>query len=83
MYFPDFTGTQHKNKFNVVNLINHEREFKIKDESIFFATSHGKGAYDGIGGTVKRHTMSRNNNSILTLCGKNFSITLILQIYAL
>ena len=56
MYFSDGAGSQYKNKFSLVNLINHVREFKIKDEWIFFATSHGKGGCDGIGGTDKRHT---------------------------
>ena len=60
IYFSDGAGSQHKNKFNLVNLINREREFKIKDEWIIFATSDGKEACDGIGGTVKRHTIHLN-----------------------
>ena len=32
MNFSDGAGSQYKNKFNLVNLINREREFKIKDE---------------------------------------------------
>ena len=31
MYFSDRTDLQYKNKFNLVNLINHVREFCIKD----------------------------------------------------
>ena len=41
-YFSDGAGSQYK-KFNFVNLIEH-----------FFATFHGKGACDGVGGCVKR-----------------------------
>lgn len=36
-------------------MANYEKDFKIKAEWNFFASSHGKGVCDGIGGTVKRH----------------------------
>ena len=49
---------QHHNNYinqkNFVNLCNHENDFGIKAEWHFSATSHGKGACDGVGGTVKR-----------------------------
>lgn len=53
-YFSDGAVTQYKNKKNFINLSHHELDFGIKSEWHFFATSHGKGACDGIGGTVKR-----------------------------
>ena len=38
----------------MINLIHHSEDFNIEAEWHFFATSHGKNACDGIGGTVKR-----------------------------
>lgn len=53
-YFTDGCAAQYKNRFNFVNICHHEEDFGLKCEWNFFATSHGKGACDGIGGTVKR-----------------------------
>ena len=53
-FFFDGVGLLYKIKFSLVK-IHDEREFNIKAEWNFFATSHGKGACDGIEGTVKRH----------------------------
>lgn len=40
------------------NICCHEKDFGIKVKSYnFFATSHGKNACDGIGGTLKRTVM--------------------------
>ena len=39
---------------NFLNLCHHEADFGVKAEWHFSATSHGKGACDGVGGTVKR-----------------------------
>lgn len=55
IYFSDGAASQYKNKYNFINLLKHEEDFGVKAEWHFFATSHGKGACDGIGGTVKRH----------------------------
>lgn len=69
-YFSDGAGSQYKNKFNFINLIEHEKEFGIPAEWHFFATSHGKGAVDGIGGSVKqkayRASLQGNENSQIT-----------------
>ncbi|GBL84422.1 hypothetical protein AVEN_66656-1 [Araneus ventricosus] len=46
--------SNYKNKYNFVNLCLHEKDFKLKAQWSFFATSHGKTECDGIGGTVKR-----------------------------
>ena len=54
MYFSDGAASQYKNRKNFVNLCSHEADFGIKAEWHFSATSHGKGACDGVGGTVKR-----------------------------
>lgn len=45
-----------KIKSNFLNLLHHNNEFGNDAEWHFFATSHGKGAYDGIGGCMKRST---------------------------
>lgn len=54
IYFTDGCGGQYKNFKNFLNITYHEEDFGIPAEWSFFATSHGKGACDGIGGTVKR-----------------------------
>ena len=43
-----------KNCKGLVNLCHHRLDHGIDAVWIFFATSHGKSAFDGIGGTVKR-----------------------------
>lgn len=54
-YFSDGAGSQYKNKFNLINLTKHKEDFGVDAQWNFFVTSHGKGACDGIGGTVKRN----------------------------
>lgn len=49
-YFSDGAASQYKNKFNFMNHLKHEEDFGISAQWNFFATSHGKGACDGIGG---------------------------------
>ena len=41
-------------KFKVLHLNYHYMDYELKAEWQFFATSHGKSASGGIGGTVKR-----------------------------
>ena len=53
-YFSDGAASQYKNHKNFINLCYHQLDFGIEAEWHFSATSHGKGACDGIGGTVKR-----------------------------
>ena len=52
-YFSDGARSQYKNRFNLLNVVYNEKGFGIKAEWHFFATAHGKGACDGIGGCVK------------------------------
>jgi len=54
VYFSDGCAAQYKNRKNFANLCNHEQDFGMPAEWHFFATSHGKGPCDGVGGTVKR-----------------------------
>lgn len=67
-YFSDGAGSQYKNKYNLINLTKHEDDFNVKADWNFFATSHGKGACDGLGGTIKRHAFkaSLQNERITT-----------------
>lgn len=53
-YFSDGASAHYKNRKNFVNLCYHEEDFGISAEWHFTATAHGKGACDGIGGTLKR-----------------------------
>ena len=53
-YASDGAASQYKNRKNFINLCHHEEEFGVAAEWHFSATSHGKGACDGVGGTVKR-----------------------------
>ena len=54
VYFSDGAVSQYKNKKNFLNLVNHNDDFGMPAEWHFFATSHGKGPCDKLGGTVKR-----------------------------
>lgn len=53
-YFSDGSAAQYKNRKNFINICNHNNDFGIETEWHFFATAHGKGTCDGLGGTVKR-----------------------------
>lgn len=53
-YFSDGAAAQYKNRKNFINLCHHEEDFGISAQWHFSATSHGKDACDGLGGTVKR-----------------------------
>jgi hypothetical protein len=54
-YFSDGSAALYKNKKKkFLNLCFHEEDFKVKGEWHFFATAHGKGPCDGVGGSVKR-----------------------------
>lgn len=50
--FSDGCAAQLKNKSSLLKLCFFEKDFGIKGEWNFFATSHGKGAVDRIGGAV-------------------------------
>ena len=57
-YFSDGCAGQYKSYKNFSNLCFHEEDFNLKVNWTIFATSHGKSAYDRIGGTVKGLTAS-------------------------
>ena len=66
-YFSDGCPNQYKNRYIFLSLMFHEEEFGVKAEWHFFATSHGNGACDGIGGCVKRsaYRASLQNQTIV------------------
>lgn len=71
IYFSDGAASQYKNFKNFINLCHHEKDFDMKAEWHFFATSHGKGPCDGLGGTIKRLAAKASlqrayNNQIMT-----------------
>lgn len=54
LFFSDGAGSQYKNKYNFYHLCQFQNLYGCSVEWHFFATSHGKGPCDGIGGTLKR-----------------------------
>ena len=54
IYFSDGAASQYKNRKKFLNLCHYKDDFRVKAEWHFSATSHGKGACDILGGTVKR-----------------------------
>ena len=72
IYFSDGAASQYKNRKNFLNLCHHRDDFGISAEWHFSATSHEKGACDGLGGTVKRLAARASlqrpyNDQIMTL----------------
>ena len=57
--FSDGPTSQFKNQYVFIWLAVSSRVFGVKIQWHFFATSHGKGPVDGIGGTVKRVVENR------------------------
>jgi hypothetical protein len=55
IFFSDGAGSQYKNKKNFFQLCQYEATHGFDTEWHFFATSHGKGPCDGIGGAFKRN----------------------------
>ena len=56
IYFSNGVASNYKNYKNLVNLCNYKTDFGTDAGWQFFATSHGKGPCDGLGGTIKRLT---------------------------
>lgn len=55
VFFSDGAGSQYKNKKNFFQLCQYKATHGFDVEWHFFATSHGKGPCDGIGGAFKRN----------------------------
>lgn len=51
--FSDGPSSQFKNKYTASLLCSLQNDFKIDFDWLFFATSHGKGSVDAIGGAIK------------------------------
>ena len=65
-YFSDGAASQFKSFKSLINLMYHEHDFNLKAEHHFFATSHGKSPYDGIGGTIKREAANASLRAAVT-----------------
>jgi len=55
----DGPSSQFKNRFIATSLNTLEEEFTVKLNWNYFATSHGKGPVDGIGGSLKRQVFDQ------------------------
>lgn len=53
LIFSDGPSSQFKNKYTASLLCSLQNDFKIDCDWLFFATSHGKGSVDAIGGAIK------------------------------
>ena len=72
-YFSDGATSQYKNKSNFVNFCHHTADFFTEAEFNFFASYHGKNAWDGTGSTVKWLAAQASlrmvyNEQIITSC---------------
>ncbi|VEN43374.1 unnamed protein product [Callosobruchus maculatus] len=56
--FSDGCATQFKNRYTLLNLCYSKSDWGVEVDWNFFASSHGKGAVDGIGATAKRQLWS-------------------------
>lgn len=54
IFMSDGAAAHYKNKKNFASLCNFKSKYGLEAEWHFFATSHGKGPCDAIGGTLKR-----------------------------
>ena len=52
--FSDGCAAQFKNRYTMMNLCHMEEDYGVTGTWTFFASSHGKGSVDAVGGTVKR-----------------------------
>jgi len=53
--FSDGCAAQFKNRYTQMNLCFMEQDYGVTGTWAFFASSHGKGSVDAVGGTVKRN----------------------------
>lgn len=60
IYFSDGAKQHFKNKYQMINLVCHNKDFGVKAEWHCHATAHGKAASDGVGALFKREA-ARNS----------------------
>lgn len=53
--FSDGAASQFKQRFMFANITFYKEDFDVSVTWNFFASGHGKGAVDGVGGTIKRN----------------------------
>lgn len=87
MYMSDGCAGQYKNCYSFLHLCKHHEEYGLTASWAFFATSHGKSACDGLGGTVKREALKAslqrpygdhilNADSLLQFCIQKLGATI-------
>jgi hypothetical protein len=54
VYFSDGSAAQYKTEKKLLNIICHNEHLAVPAEWHFLATTYGKSACDGVGGTLKR-----------------------------
>ena len=52
-YFSDGCAMQYKNKRSFLSLCHYKEDYQSEVSWHFWSTSHGKGSWDGLGGTIK------------------------------
>jgi hypothetical protein len=53
VYFSDGSAAQYKNRKELLKITYHNEDLGVPAEWHFFATSHWKSVYDGVGGILK------------------------------
>ena len=71
-FFSDGAASQFKNRFLLQHLTTMMEETGIEFEWNYFASSHGKGVVDGIGGTLKRLVWMENMAGVRCSSAKDF-----------
>ena len=61
-YWSDGASSQFKNQYVFTNLRFHQSDYGITADWNFFATSHGKGENDGVGGMSKMQFGGKHYN---------------------
>lgn len=72
-FFSDGAASQFKQRFLFENLTYFKEDYNINATWNFFATSHGKGTVDGIGGHVKRMVFSSMKTGTFINDAKSFA----------
>ena len=75
-YWSDGPSSQFKNQFLFTNLLFHEQDHQAKADWNFFATAHGKGENDGVGGDVKNAVWRKTlqQKEVVTSCEEFVSV---------
>jgi len=81
-FFSDGCAAQFKNRYTLMNLCFMEEDYGVTGTWAFFASSHGKGSVDAVGGTVKRSVwrMVKSRREIVKDAATFYKVTRALMI---